>query len=292
MDQLLVACGDVELLKRILSELPDDTFKPIATKKGEGTARKVKGRPLVGAVVHARLADGTASSLLEQLKRQSPELPILLLSPETPPDDGPFDRSLRYPVPGPVFRNALTSMVDTGTEEQDKDRWRAFYKEVKKRLKAADEQSYYGLLGLPDRAPHHKIQKAFDTLSMRYHPDRYSKYTDEAWGKKLYGKVNALYKLLTEAYGVISNRRLRKKYDAALDRGELRLDSDEANPSDQGPTSLEEIGNTDKSRRFLRMAQSDLAKGDTSSAKQNLQFAASMEPDNEAIKEKLEELEG
>lgn len=292
MNELLVACGDVELLKRILAELPDDIFKPIATKKGAGTAEKVANRQLVGAVVHAQLADGTASTLLEQLRQQQPDVPVLLLTPDNPPEDGPFDRAIRFPIPGPVFRNALTSLVDTESEEQDKDRWRAFYKEVKKRLNAAEQQSYYGLLGLSDGAPHHKIQKAFDKLSMRYHPDRYSKYTDEAWGKKLYAKVNALYKLLTEAYGVVSNRRLRKKYDQALQDGELRLDSDEASPSDQGPESLEDIGNTDKARRFLKMAQSDLAKGDTSSARQNLQFAASMEPDNEAIQQKLDELEG
>lgn len=290
MKEILVACGDVELLKKILSELPRDTFKPIATKKGGGTAQKVANRQLAGAVVHRDLADGTAEQLLQQLRAQAPTMPILLLTPGDPPAKGPFDRALRYPIPGPVLRNALKPMMKAGDQGQDKDRWRAFYKEVKKRLGAAPKQSYYGVLGVEDGAPHHRLVKAFDKLSMRYHPDRYSQFRDEKWGRKLHDKVNALYKLMTEAYGVVSDRRLRKKYEEALADGKLRLDPEEANPTDQGPRSLDELANTPKARRFLKMAQSDIAKGAHDAAVQNLQFALSMEPDNAAIQKRLEEL--
>ena len=290
MKQLLVACGDVELLKRILSQIPRDQFKPIATKKGAGTAQKVAGRPLAGAIVHAQLADGATEQLLQGLQTHLPNTPILLLSPDSPPADGLFERALRYPVPGPVLRNALRSMISTQTSADDRDRWRAFYKEVKARLDTAAQQSYYGLLGVEDGAPHHKLVTAFDRLSMRYHPDRYSQHRGKAWGDKLFREVNSLYKLLTEAYGVVSDRRLRKKYEQALSRGELRLDPDEVNATDKGPQSLAELANTDKARRFLKMAQTDLAKGAHSSALQNLQFAASMEPDNAAIQKKIDRL--
>ncbi len=289
MNQILVACGDVALLKQLLGELPDN-FKPVATKKGAGTFKKVANRQLAGAIVHVELADGNAAKLLRQFDEQRPEVPVLLLTTDSPPDDGPFDKALRYPVPGPVFRNAVNSMIQTESEAEQKERWRAFYKEVKSRLADAPEQSYYRLLGVEDGAPHHKLVKSFDRLSMRYHPDRYSQHRDKSWGQKLFDKVNALYKLLTEAYGVVSDRRLRKKYDQALQDGRLRLDSDEASTGDDGPTALAELANTDKARRFLKMAQSDLAKGDHQSALQNLQFASSMEPDNSAIKEKVREL--
>ncbi len=290
MKEILVACGDVELLKKILSQLPKDTFKPIATKNGGGTAQKVANRQLAGAIVHRQLADDKAADLLEQLRAQSPEMPILLLTADAPPSSGPFDNALRYPVPGPVLRNALKAMVASESQGQDKEKWRAFYKEVKKRLSAAPNQSYFGLLGVEDGAPHHKLVKAFDKMSMRYHPDRYSQYRGEKWGKKLHDKVNALYKLLTEAYGVVSDRRLRKKYEKALAAGELRLDPEEVNPTDQGPQSLVELAQGTKARRFLKMAQTDLAKGANSAALQNLQFALSMEPDNAAIKERIEKL--
>ncbi len=278
------------MLKKLLAELPGEQYKPVATKNGMGTAKKVAGRNLAGAIVHAELADGGAKQLLTDLQQQLPDVPVLLLTPDAPPKSGPFDRALKYPVPGPVLRNALKAMTTSQTDDDDRDRWRAFYKEVKKRLAASDEQSYYRILGVEDGAPHHKLVKAFDKLSMRYHPDRYSRHRDKKWGQKLYDRVNRLYKLMTEAYGVVSDRRLRKKYDKALAAGQLRLDTDEAGGSDQGPSSLDELANTDKGRRFLKMAQSDLATGDTSGAVQNLQFAASMEPDNQAIQDKIDEL--
>ena len=290
MNEILVACGDVKLLKQMLRQLPGDDFKPIATKKGGGTFQKVAGRNLAGAIIHAQLADGKAGHLLNQFSEQRPDVSVLLVTPDNPPADGPFERSLRYPVPGPVFRNAVNGIVDTGDDAQDKERWRQFYNEVKSRLDAADNQSYYRILGVEDGAPHHKLVKAFDKLSMRYHPDRYSQHRGKSWGQKLYDRVNKLYKLMTEAYGVVSDRRLRKKYDQALQDGRLRLDSDEASTGDDGPTALTELANTDKARRFLKMAQSDLAKGDHQSALQNLQFASSMEPDNSAIEEKVREL--
>ncbi len=290
MEQILVACGDVAQLKKILSQLPKKTYKPIATKKGGGTAQKVANRQLALAIVHRELADDAAPELLQQLRAQSPDLPILLLTPDAPPSKGPFDNALRYPIPGPVLRNAIKKLASTESKGQDKDRWRAFYKEVKGRLKKAPKQSYYAILGVEDGAPHHRLVKAFDKLSMRYHPDRYSQYRGETWGKKLHEKVNALYKLMTEAYGVVGDRRMRKKYEDALADGELRLDPEDANPTDTGPRSIEELANTSKGRRFLQMAQTDLAKGDEASAIQNLQFALSMEPDNSAIKKRLQKL--
>ena len=60
MNEILVACGDMALLKQILSELPAKAFKPIATRNGAGTAQKVAHRNLVLAIVHADLTDGQA----------------------------------------------------------------------------------------------------------------------------------------------------------------------------------------------------------------------------------------
>ena len=289
MDELLMACGDVATLKELLAQLPKQRFKPIATKKGGQTAQKVANRALAGAVIHVHLADGSGLQLAQQLKAHRPDLPILLLA-DDPPADGPFDRSLRYPIPGPVFRNALKIMDTQGNKGVDKERWRNFFNEVKQRLADAESQSYYGILGVADGAPHHQLVTAFDRLSMRYHPDRYTQHLDKGWGQKIHDRVTRLYTLLTHAYSVVSDRRLRKLYDRALANGELRLDIDEAS-ADQGPRSLDELATTDKGRRFLKMAQVAIAKGDTNGAIQNLQFALSMEPDNDAIEQKLRQLQ-
>jgi hypothetical protein len=291
MKEILVACGDVDLLKQILGHLPPNTFKPVATKNGGGVAQKVAGRPLALAIVHLELADGNGPALLQDLRSTRPELPVLLLTADNPPLEGPFHRALRYPIPGPVLRNAISSLAATDSAEQDLDRWKAFYQEVKARLAKAPEQSYFQLLGVPNGAPHHLLVKAFDHLSMRYHPDRYNQYRGESWGDALHEKVNMLYKLFTEAYGVVSDRSLRTRYEEALARGELRLDPESVNLADKGPRPLHELAQTQKARRFLQMAQTELAKGNTAAALQNLQFALSMEPENLAIQKKLAEFQ-
>ncbi|RDV38485.1 hypothetical protein DV096_06605 [Bradymonadaceae bacterium TMQ3] len=290
MNELLVACGDVDLLKRILADLPTGRFKPVATRKGTGIAPKLVGRPVAAAIVHAHLADQATAQLLSELRSHLPELPILLLYQDQAPANAPVSRSLRYPVPGPVFRNALNALLPRHHSQADLEQWRAFYNETKLRLQRAPSQSYFQLMGLNNGAPHHKIVKAFDALSLRFHPDRYDQYKSERWGQALYDHVNAFYKLLTEAYAVISDRRLRSLYEQALARGELRLDSETSNPSERGPRSLDELSNNPQAKRFLKLAQRDLAIGNPDAALQNLQFALSMEPDNKAIEQKIASL--
>ncbi|RAL22744.1 hypothetical protein DL240_07545 [Lujinxingia litoralis] len=291
MKQLLVACGDVGLLKRILADLPPGHFKPVATKKGAGIAQKLVGRPVAAAIVHVHLADQATGQLLRELQTHLPELPILLLYPDQAPAGAPVTRVLRYPVPGPVFRNALQALVPPQRSSADLEQWRAFYNETKKRLELADKQSYFQLLGLNNGAPHHRIVKAFDVLSLRFHPDRYEQYTGERWGKALYDQVNTFYKLLTEAYAAISDRRLRAIYEDALQQGQLRLDPEATNMAERGPRTLDELARGPQARRFLKLAQRDLAIGNPAAALQNLQFALSMEPDNSAIEQKIAELQ-
>ena len=290
MKEILIACGDVELLKKIVSQLPDDTFKPIATKTGEGIADKIAGRNVEIALVHQQLADGLAGQLCHSLQRLEPPPGILFLS-DDPPSEGPFDSAIKYPVPGPVLRNAVEQVGQSDEQGQDLDKWKAFYKEVKRKLKKTSEQNYYQMLGLEHGAPHHAVVKAFDRASLRYHPDRYKQFRDKRWGRALHDKTNKLYTLLTEAHEVLSDRKLRKNYDDALADGELRLSAEELSSPESGPKSLTEAANSAKTRRFLEMAQTEIAKKNWQSALQNLQFASSVEPDNDRIAEKIDEIE-
>ncbi|MGM0555903.1 MAG: hypothetical protein ACQEVA_05975, partial [Myxococcota bacterium] len=67
MQQILIACGDVELLRKIVGDLPQNQFKPVATKTGEGIAQKLAGRNVPLAIVYEQLADDTTGSLLRGL---------------------------------------------------------------------------------------------------------------------------------------------------------------------------------------------------------------------------------
>jgi hypothetical protein len=291
MKQILIACGDVDLLRKIASDLPDGKFKPIATKKGAGIVQKIAGRDVTLAVIHEQLSDGTAATLCSQLQ-QLPDPPsILWLASSSPPSEGPFDAALRYPVPGPVFRNALTKLAGPSVSNQDLEKWRLFFRELNARLAQIDEQNYFQILGLPERAPHHRLVKAYDLLSQRYHPDRYRQYRQEKWGKAIHQKATQLYKVMTEAYQVLADRKLRAAYENALKRGDLRLSPEDQPGKDAGPKSVVDLGETPASKKFLKLAQSDLAGQNLASALQNLKFAKSMEPSNSAIIDKIAEVE-
>lgn len=290
MQQVLIACGDVSLLKRIVGALPDD-YEPIATKTGEGIADKLAGRDVPLAIVHEHLQDDAAVPLCQSLLRLDRPPAILFLA-EDPPDEGPFHRAIRYPVPGPVLRNAIDDLVGDEEEGEDLEKWKAFYREVKKRVAALPDQDYYEMLGVDAGAPHHEIVEAYDRLSMRYHPDRYQQHRDEKWGQALHEKVGELYTMLTEAFQVLSDRKLRKRFDQLRSKGEKRMPGDELADPDTGPTSLTDVAQTSQARKYLRMAQTEIAKENYRDALQNLEFAKSAEPGNEAIAEKIEEIEG
>lgn len=291
MQKILIACGDVDVLRKIASDLPDGEFKPIATKSGEGIAQKLQGRGVNFAVIHETLADMHGAELANALKSTGDEIRILLLTGEAPPESGSFDRAIKYPVPGPIFRNALKSIAGAQRSEEDLEQWRSFYNEVNKRLDGIKDESYYKMFGVKPSAPHHIIVKVYDSLSYRYHPDRYQQYRKEKWGQAVFESVNALFKAYTEAFEVLTDRRLRQRYDEVLASGGLRLSPDETSSKDQGPRHLNEFARQPTTKKFLNLAQSDIARKDWNQALQNLRFAESMEPDNDAIKAKIEELE-
>lgn len=290
LEQILIACGDTDLLRRIVADLPADEFTPIASRKGNGIAAKLAGRGIPYAIVHESLADGHGATLCAALKEMSPPPSILYLVASDAPASGPFDVAVTYPVPGPVFRNALKRILQPEDSAEDLEKWRGFYNEVVERHGLLPTQSYYQMLGLKAGAPHHLIVQIFDALSLRYHPDRYQKHRGERWGDAVYDQVNELYKLYTEAFGVLSDRRKRNRYDEVLATGELRLAGDESN-ADSGPKTFADLGNSAASKKFLKLAQTDLARGQATQALQNLRFALSMEPDNAAITAKIAELE-
>ena len=116
--------------------------------------------------------------------------------------------------------------------EHDLERWRAFYRELRARRERAGEQDYYQIFGLERGAPHHAIVSAFDQASLRYHPDRYNPIRSERWGQAIHDEATSLYKVMTEGYGVLSDRRLRALYDEELRRsGRLRIDAAPAQDS-------------------------------------------------------------
>ena len=291
MDEILIACGDVDLLRKIAGDLPSGRFKPIATKSAGGIVRKIANRNVRLAIVHEQLADGPGGALCAELAAIAQPPRVLYLSTGAAPSSGPFDVALRYPVPGPVLRNAIAQLAPVEQTGQDLERWRDFFLELQDRIAALPAQNYFGVLGLPDGAPHNYVVAAYDQLSMRYHPDRYAQFREEKWGKAIYEHANTLFQAVTEAFSVLSNRRLRKQYERELAAGVLRIDPALQAGQAAGPDLLENHAQTKQGKKFLKLAQTDIARRDWTSALQNLKFAASMEGDVPIIAQKIAEVE-
>ncbi len=285
MEEILTVCGDIDILRKMVEDLPPKRFTPIASKKGGAIVAKIANRAMGFAIIHKTLADGDSLRLRQELKATFPQIKILLIG--TTEKDDFSDAVLRYPVPGPIFRNAISGLYPIASNGDDLEQWRAFNKELNSILATFELQNYYQILGLQNSAPHHALVDIYDQLSSRYHPDRYATIAGTKWGDVIIGKVTTLYKLIVEAYSVLSNRRKRKQYDEELKKGNIRMTDAVI---EDGPKSLFATAKNPQSKRFLKLAQADLAKKNWGAALQNLKFAQSME-DNPLVDEKIAEIE-
>lgn len=66
-------------------------------------------------------------------------------------------------------------------------------------------KNYYVILGIPANSALTDIKEAYRRLAKEYHPD-------------YYGKDQAPFQLIQEAYSVLSNKQSRKLYDNTLQR--------------------------------------------------------------------------
>ncbi len=67
-------------------------------------------------------------------------------------------------------------------------------------------RSYYRTLGVPRTACQEQIQRAYELLSMAFHPDHYYGLTHRARAREQFMAIEA-------AYRVLSNPERRREYD-------------------------------------------------------------------------------
>ncbi len=71
---------------------------------------------------------------------------------------------------------------------------------------------FYALLGVPHKADRKAIREAYFRLSKEFHPDSY-------FGRQLgdyKGKLEAIFRRLTEAYGILTHKEKRGEYDVYI----------------------------------------------------------------------------
>ena len=148
------------------------------------------------------------------------------------------------------------------------------------------EADYYTILGIVRTATADQIRTAFHRFARAHHPDNFVGVPREESERH-----TELYQLGSEAYGVLLDPLKRRIYDEGLARGHLRYSQ---NRREETRRTTRPLGGvfvrSSKARAFFTRAHKAIQAEDWPQAKLNLQMALQNEPDNAALKSKLEEV--
>lgn len=131
-----------------------------------------------------------------------------------------------------------------------------------------DEVDYYALLEVPREVGVDAVRDAFHQFALRFHPDQ---HVGDAARQR---KALAIFKRGAEAYRVLMNPALRRRYDAALAAGALRLPAEESHlPPDGVDRTRGTASLPPGARPFYDKAVEALRRGELGSAKMHLALA-------------------
>ncbi len=284
--RVMMASADRAVLRKLVTEFPRGRFAPAAAFSASQLASGYQRGGADVILIWEALEDMEGEACCRWLREQlGPSVPLVLLVSRLPPrtrEQPPYDAVLRFPAGPGVVADKVSGFLQRqqagGGEE-------AFIAEVQRRLGQVESQDYYGLLGVSSTAGHDAIRAAYDQLSLRFHPDKHLGLRDAAGLEAL----KTLYVRIGEAYRVLTDPRKKAAYDRQLKGGQVRYD--EGAREKEGPKSLEDLSENPRVKRFLKLAQVSLGSGNVKGALQNLKFARSLDPGNDLLKEKIDELE-
>lgn len=218
-----------------------------------------------------------AAALAAALKQALPDTTFVALTRDVRPleDGSPFDHAVRFPLAAKVLtsnlRRAVRSQRARGGDTRE------LQAEIELRFVQMASQDHYAVLGVQQGAGVDLVKQAYDVLSLRFHPDRVRTLPAEAQERAM-----ALYLRIGEAYRVLRNPNARMRYDHG---------HSDAPAADEGPQSFADLSDRPNARKYLALAQKALIAGDTKMAIAQMRFAASQDPDNAMVADKLASLE-
>ena len=143
-----------------------------------------------------------------------------------------------------------------------------------------EDLDYYQLLEVQPRASAGEVRTAYHSVARRFHPDRLRAHGDDA-----VTMAERIAKRVSEAYAVLRDPRRRRLYDRQLGSdGERRL------ALVSGGAQADRQVSEPNGKRYIALANQDLAREDWKGAQRNLQMALTFEKDNAWVKETLADL--
>lgn len=161
---------------------------------------------------------------------------------------------------------------------------KAFMQHIDGLYEKLSSLSYYQLLNVTPDDGIDIVKRQFLKLAQIYHPDLHRNLPQD-----YQIKLDKIFKLMNEAYRVLSEPKYRKYYEQVLKKGENRLDFAKVQRLNLDDPLLDI--QSPIAKRYVKTALDSLKRNDYKVAKLNLQFALTYEPDSSFIKEKLAEIE-
>ena len=147
-----------------------------------------------------------------------------------------------------------------------------------------EAMSYYEILRVSEDASPAEIQEAFHDLSLRCHPDR---FVEE--GPEVARAAGVVFKRAAEAYHILRKPEYRRRYDAELQKGQLKLDERAVEPKKKHEQrTLFMIARTPSAKKAAAKADELLARGKLDDARVQLITANQHDPNNDELKERLD----
>ena len=144
---------------------------------------------------------------------------------------------------------------------------------------------YYDLLQVDPGATADEVQRAFHAFALRYHPDRFATDVPEKQER-----AATIYRRGAEAYRVLTDREMRRRYDDGLTRGQRRYEEPSVGTNrPPAPGGVMEVKNM-RARPLFQKALEQMKRGDWKGAKLNLSLALGYEPENPLLIAKMGEV--
>jgi hypothetical protein len=255
------------------------------------------------------MEDGPSERLLEE-----PLLPINAMGPMRELADDDLTRKVPSDLIAEIPKEVTPSVTgDRPSQVPDPKKGRLrkgldesqlgkrLIRRVQRVFALLDELDYYQLLGVEPEAALEQLRAQYFELSLEFHPDRFFLLRSGELKEQIY----AIFRRVTEAYGVLSDERRRAAYDQQLaDRRHKRgvpeliappIPSPDGPPSSDRPAGTSEAkieaqATSPAARRFLNLAHTAVRAEDYEGARLLLAFAIAYEPGSVPLKRAFEDL--